>query len=226
MLEENNNLIEKTEEETKKEIQEKKLACRTSKPFFRELIKLSFFCLVIVLIIRWTLIQPFIVQGDSMQSNFESKNYLIIQEIGYSVTYPKISFIDQSPVFSLERKGLSLGKIKRGQVIVFQFPKNQTEFFIKRVIGLPGEKIKIIEGKVFIFPSENSSGFEFVEPYIDPQRRSFGNFEISLEKDEYFVMGDNRIQSYDSRMWGPVPKDNIVGKVWLRLWPLSEIRWF
>lgn len=190
-------------------------------PFFKEIIKLTLICLVVVLVIRWTLVQPFIVQGGSMEPNFSHKDYLIVQEIGYSVTYPKIC----SHILCLERKSLPFRKVERGEVIVFRFPFSD-EYYIKRVIGLPEEKIRIDQGRVFIYSKEIPLGFEFKESYIDSSRKSYGDFEILLKENEYFVLGDNRKRSYDSRIWGPVSKDNIVGTVWLRLWPLSKIRWF
>ena len=132
-----------------------------------------------------------------MHPTFESGDYLIINEIGYRISGPK-----------------------RGDVVVFRPPEDTTrQFYIKRVIGLPGESVKVEEGKVFVGKDESSLA-EIRENYIDGL--TSGNKSIALGEDEYFVLGDNRNASSDSRSWGALPKGNIVGKAWIRAWPVPE----
>jgi signal peptidase I len=165
--------------------------------FFREILQTVILALLIVLPIRFYIFQPFIVKGQSMEPNFEDGDYLIIDELTYRLKEPK-----------------------RGEVIVFKNPMNERQRFIKRIIGLPGETVKISDGKIFILKGE--------EKVLDESRYlgfSFtsGNIQITLGKDEYFVLGDNRQFSLDSRRFGPIKKKEIVGRVLLRLWPMYSL---
>jgi signal peptidase I len=118
---------------------------------------------------------------------------------------------------------------QRGDVVVFQAPKDHELDFIKRVIGLPGEKIKIQNGSVFIYNDKNPGGVKLNEPYTSDPYTSPGDFAkegstTSIAADQYFVMGDNRPRSSDSRVWGLVTRKEIVGRAWLRYWPLNKIK--
>ena len=161
-----------------------------------EIVKVVLISLAIILPIRLWLVQPFYVEGASMEPNFYDSEYLIINEISYHFENPQ-----------------------RGEVIIFRNPKNTKIYFIKRVIGLPGETIEIKQGRVFI----NDELIE--EAYIE-NFSTQSNQIISLADDEYFVMGDNRINSYDSRAIGPVKEQYIIGKVWFRGWPLDRVNSF
>ncbi len=152
--------------------------------------------LISIFIIYSFIAQPFQVQGASMEPNFYTKQYLVVDEISYRFRDPE-----------------------RGEVIVFHNPRNESEFYIKRVIGLPGEEVKIRDGKVTITNGANPNGFILDESYLPASTEMPGNATFSVGKDEYFVMGDNRLQSFDSRSWGPVKRSEIVGVVRVRLWP-------
>jgi len=184
--------------------------------FLLEVIKVFVLAFIIIVPIRVFLFQPFFVQGASMEPNFEDGEYLIINELGYKKTDIGISnahFFSVSPFKNLER----------GDVIVFRYPKNPKQFFIKRTIGLPGEKIEIKDGIVKIYNPEYPDGFILDESdYIDPDIKTSGNISRQIEDDQYFVMGDNRSASHDSRSWGPLNKDNVMGKVLLRAWPFDK----
>jgi signal peptidase I len=164
--------------------------------FWKELLKLVFFSLIIVIPFRLYVAQPFIVDGLSMFPTFHNGNYLIIDELTYHFHTPE-----------------------RGSVLVFKYPKDPKKYFIKRVIGLPNETVSIKDGVVSIIQSGNSQGVVLDEPYVKMPKAD--TLTYTLLADEYFVMGDNRLQSADSRLWGPVPKANIVGRPFLRFLPPS-----
>ena len=168
-----------------------------------EVVEVVVVAVVTVFIIRSYLVQPFLVSGASMEPNFSSGDYLIIDEISYRFRDPK-----------------------RGEAIVFRYPENPEIFYIKRVIGLPGERVVIRDGVVTIFNEESSEGFTLNESYIAPAVRTSGNVETLLSEGEYFVVGNNRNYSFDSRSWGVLPKENFIGLVRLRLFPFTEFKAF
>lgn len=184
--------------------------------FLWEVIKVFFWALVIIIPVRVFLFQPFFVQGASMEPNFENGDYLIINELGYKQSDLNIAGVH---IFSVN----SFKDLSRYDVAVFRYPVNPQQFFIKRVIGLPGERIKVEDGKVTIYNTQNPDGFVLDEDkYLAPNLFTTGNLDIKLNQDQYFVLGDNRKASYDSRMWGAVPKGDIIGKVLIRAWPVSK----
>jgi len=134
-----------------------------------------------------------------MEPNFSSGDYLLIDEVSYRFNQPE-----------------------RGNVIVFHYPGDESVYYIKRVIGLPGERLLISDGKIKIFNSENPDGFVLDEFYLPSGLKISGNEEITLKDGQYFVMGDNRNYSFDSRSWGSLQKSEIVGLVRLRLWPFNK----
>lgn len=184
-----------------------------------EIVKMVFWVVVIIIPIRVFLIQPFFVQGASMEPNFEDREYLIVNEFGYKTTDVGLG---GSNLFTVK----SFREFQRGDVVVFRYPKNPKIFYIKRIIGLPGEKIQISNGQVKIFNSKNPDGFVLDESkYLPSSVETIGEVNLTLGE-EYFVMGDNRQYSSDSRSWGPVPKADVVGKVVLRAWPVSKASLF
>lgn len=188
--------------------------------FILEIIKVFVLALVIILPIRVFLFQPFFVQGASMEPNFEDSQYLIINEFGYKQTAVDISNFHLFTVNPFK-------ELDRQEVTVFRYPKNRTQFFIKRIIGLPGERVQIKDGMVAIFNKENPDGFILDESaYLSSKVKTQGELVITLKDNEYFVMGDNRGASSDSRSWGPVKEADIVGKVLLRAWPLDQLSIF
>lgn len=165
--------------------------------FFWEILQIVVLALVIVLPIRYFIFQPFIVKGQSMEPNFEDGDYLIIDELSYRLREPT-----------------------RGEVIVFKNPLNPHQRFIKRIIGLPGETVEIENGKITI-KKENQVQILNEDSYLDFSFTS-GHLKISLLKNEYFVLGDNRNFSFDSRQFGPVQRKFIIGRVLFRLWPIPS----
>jgi len=180
-----------------------------------EIVKMVFWVVVIIVPIRVFLIQPFFVQGASMEPNFEDKQYLIVNELGYKTTNVGSG---ANSLFTVK----PFKELRRGDVVVFRYPKNPSIFYIKRIIGLPGEKIEIKDDKVKIFNAENPNGFALDESkYLSSSVTTSGEINQTLGE-EYFVMGDNRQYSSDSRSWGPVPEADTMGKVVLRAWPLGK----
>lgn len=170
-------------------------------PFVWELIKIALIALVIVLPIRYFLFQPFIVSGDSMVPSFHSGDYLIVDEISYRFAAPQ-----------------------RGDVIVFDasfIPGYSGQRFIKRVIGLPGDTVDVTNGTVEIIKDGKTTILD--EKYLPLDLKTYGDKNITLKPDEYFVLGDNRMYSYDSRFWGVVPQKYIIGKAFLRIFPVSAL---
>lgn len=166
--------------------------------FLWELIKFTVIALAIVIPIRLFIAQPFVVSGTSMDSTFHDGEYLIVNQFSYHFSDPT-----------------------RGQIVIFRNPKNESVFFIKRVIGLPGETVQISGTQVIIKNSNHPDGFVLKEPYLGST--SSGNMSITLEKDQYFVMGDNRRASSDSRSWGTLPRSDIVGTPLFRLFPINRL---
>lgn len=165
--------------------------------FFLELVKFVFIILVVLVPFRLYIAQPFIVNGTSMSPTFETGQYLIVDEISYRFEEPQ-----------------------RGDVIIFKKPHESGEFLIKRLIGLPGETVEIRGKDITIKNTSNPNGFKLNEPYIKFNRDEV--FTRKLLDDEYFVMGDNRPVSLDSRIIGPIKSENIVGKAFLRLLPVTK----
>lgn len=170
----------------------------TWKGLLKDLFTLVFLIVVVVIPIRTFIASPFIVDGDSMHPTFENLDYLIIDELIYNFKTPS-----------------------RGEVIVFRYPNNPSVFYIKRVIGLPNETVSINRGAVTITTADGEK-ITLAEPYIVNEDATYTK-NISLYPEEYFVMGDNRPNSSDSRIWGPLPKKDIIGRVDLRLLPIKNM---
>lgn len=162
----------------------------------REVVTLVILALLIVVPIRVFIAQPFVVEGLSMYPTFGDKDYLIVDEISYR-----------------------LGDPERGDVIVFRYPGNPSVFYIKRVIGLPGETVRIERGNVAITKTDGST-MTLEEPYVVAEDATY-TLTSTLGPDQYFVMGDNRPKSSDSRVWGPLPKEDIMGRAYLRVFPFD-----
>lgn len=160
-----------------------------------EIVQFSIIAMLIVVPIRMFVAQPFIVSGESMVDTFQSGEYLIVDQVSYYLNDPA-----------------------RGDVIVFRYPRDPSKFFIKRVIGVPGDTIRIEDAQVTIINETHPDGIVLDEPYIKSMQPA-AITEETLGEREYFVMGDNRDQSSDSRSWGVLQEDRIIGRAWLRLFP-------
>ena len=171
-----------------------------------EVIKIVAIALAIIIPVRYFLIQPFSVRGPSMEPTFFDGEYLIVDELSYDLP-------NHAP--------------RRGEVVVFRFPGDQTQFYIKRIIGLPGETVEVKNGHVTIKNKDNPEGSVLDESaYLDASVVTTGNTVVTLGKDEYFVMGDNRTQSSDSRSFGAVERKLFVGRVGVRAWPFDRATTF
>ncbi len=167
--------------------------------FVWEIVKIVAISLAIIIPVRYYLIQPFFVRGASMMPNFDSGQYLVVDEISYRLDEPE-----------------------RGEVIVFKYPLDTSQYYIKRIIGLPGETVKIENNQIIIYNQFNPEGEILDESdYLTAKVVTWGRIRMELGPDEYFVLGDNRPASSDSRQWGVLEEDNIIGRVWLRVWPFN-----
>jgi len=168
-----------------------------------EVIEVVAVAVVTVFVIRTYLVQPFLVSGASMEPGFSTGDYLLIDEISYRFREPQ-----------------------RGEIVVFRYPEDPKIYYIKRVIGLPGERVIVRDGFVTIYNDVSPEGFQLNESYLTPGIRTIGNTDQALAPGEYFVLGDNRNYSYDSRSWGILPRENVVGLVRVRLFPFTEAEAF
>ena len=200
------------EEENEKDIKsdETKIKKKKSNSFLSDLKDFSFdtirivvISLIVIIGIRSFVMQPFFVNGQSMEPNFYDGDYLIVNEISYRFNDPE-----------------------RGDVIIFHYPNDPRQFFIKRIVGLPGEKIEIKNNKITIYNKERPDGFTIDEVYIPEGIIISKSYSQELKNDEYYVLGDNRIASSDSRVWGVLEKHHIVGKAWIRAWPFGAFSVF
>lgn len=166
--------------------------------FVLEVLQIVIVSAAIVLPIRYFLIQPFNVKGASMEPNFYDNEYLVIDELTYRFRNPD-----------------------RGEVVVFRYPVDPSQFFIKRVLGLPGETVEVTNGHIVISNADHPNGFVLQEPYLNGVVTE-GKKKVTLGADEYMVFGDNRGESLDSRIFGPIKKSDIVGRVWVRGLPISR----
>ncbi len=167
-----------------------------------EVFEVVFVATATVFIIRTFLVQPFLVSGASMEPTFSDSNYLLVDEFTYRFRAPE-----------------------RGEVIVFRYPRNHSTFFIKRIIGLPGEQVSSENGTIKI--TKGGKDMKLREDYLsDEAHQSHENFSITLKDGQYFVLGDNRFHSFDSRMWGTVGKAEIIGLARLRVFPFQKFTLF
>ncbi len=163
-----------------------------------ETIKYALIAALIIIPIRTFIAQPFVVSGNSMYPTFHNGEYLIVDELSKYI-----------------------GTYMRGDVVILRYPNDPSKYFIKRVIGLPGETITITNGIVSITSKNQKSPLILNEPYVTNTKPDTS--VRTLDNDEYFVMGDNRAQSSDSRIWGPVPARLMDGKAYVRLFPFRSM---
>jgi signal peptidase I len=172
--------------------------------FFWEIVKAFIIAMVIIVPIRYFLAQPFFVRGASMEPNFEDGEYLVVDQLSYRFRAPE-----------------------RGEVIVFRYPNRPSQFFIKRIVGLPNERVAVANGQVTVYNSTHPQGVILDESaYLPDGLRTGGQVDMQLGPRDYFVLGDNRPVSSDSRSWGLLPDSDIIGRVWLRAWPADRIGLF
>ncbi|HYF29245.1 MAG TPA: signal peptidase I [Candidatus Paceibacterota bacterium] len=160
----------------------------------KEILTFITLAVIIVIPIRLFVAQPFVVEGESMHPTFESGDYLIVDQLSYR-----------------------FGSPKRGDPVVFRYPNDPSVFYIKRVIGLPGETVHIDKGKTSITKPDGTK-LALNESYVVAEDATY-TLDSTLGEDEYFVMGDNRPRSSDSRVWGPLPREDLMGRAFIRLLP-------
>lgn len=160
---------------------------------------LAFSILIAVVLIVF-IYQPVKVEGTSMEPGLSDNERIFINKFTYK---------------------LNLGEVRRGDTVVFWYPRDTTKSYIKRVIGLPGDRIRIVQGDVFV------NGAPLNEDYVAERFRDLSTYaegeEVTVPPDDYFVLGDHRNSSSDSRVWGFVPRSNIYGKAVFVYWPLDKM---
>jgi signal peptidase I len=166
--------------------------------FLGDIAKVIILSLIIIIPIRYFVVQPFFVRGASMEPTYDNGDYLLVDEVSYRFS-----------------------EVGRGDVIIFRFPPDPSQFYIKRVVGLPGETVTVREGAVVVVNDANPEGFMLQEAYLE--EKTSGDTTLALADGEYFVLGDNRDASFDSRSWGALPRRDIVGRVFLRAWPFDRL---
>lgn len=169
---------------------------------FIDVLETAAVAVITVVLLRTFIVQPFLVSGSSMEPNFSNGNYLLVDELTYRFRQPA-----------------------RGEVVVFRYPNDPSAYFIKRVIGLPGEKVTMKNGRITV-TGEDNNPIELKELYLPPLQKSAIDFETVLGPNEYLVLGDNRNYSFDSRNWGPLNASLIVGLARFRLWPVTKVMAF
>lgn len=169
-----------------------------------EILKFSVIALLIVLPVRYFIAQPFVVSGTSMVPTFNASDYLVIDEVTYRFYEPQ-----------------------RGDVIIFRYPLDPSTFFVKRVIGLPYETVEVSDGTITIVSADKAERFVLKEPYVVASENTHRWSEtVTLGAGEYYVLGDNRDVSADSRVWGPLPERYIMGRAFAQLMPITQIQLF
>ena len=164
--------------------------------FFLDVLEVIVFAVAIFLFLYLLVLQPHKIKGASMEPNFPNGEYLLTDKVTYR-----------------------FGEPKRGDVIVFKAPTGDGDEFIKRIIGLPGDTVSVRNGAVYV------NGKELNEDYIPETSPTYGgsflqeNETFSVQEDSYFVLGDNRTHSSDSRAFGTITKDKITGRAWIVYWP-------
>ena len=182
----------------------------------REITEAVLLALVVLLVLQAT-VRNFKVEGSSMSPTLEGGQYLVVDQASFfkidkerlSRIVPVWQVSDVEPEYAFDPPS-------RGEVIVFNYPLDHGKDFVKRVVGLPGETVEVRDGIVLV------DGEALPEPYLK-RKDSSDAPPLALGEKEYYVIGDNRRNSNDSRSWGPVPEDNIVGRVWLVYWPWDDI---
>ena len=164
-----------------------------------DFLRLSLIAVAIALPVRYFVAQPFIVRGASMEPNFYDREYLVVDELSYFFWPPE-----------------------RGEVVVFRYPLNPREYFIKRIVGLPGETVEIRDGALFVANAAHPDGVRIEESYLPSDLDRQGNARFTLGPNEYVVLGDNRSFSSDSRNWGAMDRKFITGRVVFRAWPIAR----
>lgn len=162
-----------------------------------KILKIVVVSFIIVFPIRYFVLQPFVVNGSSMEPSFKNGDYLIADKISYTFRKPN-----------------------RGETIIFIIPPGK--IFIKRIVGMPYETVQIKTGNIFIYNKKQNQWIKLVENYLPQGTKTFPDSKIILDKNEFFVLGDNREESSDSRGFGSIHSKNIIGKVFIKLWPLGK----
>lgn len=198
-----NDIFDKTESSDQEEISKK----MTLREEIIDFLKFLIILLLVYFLIKNYIAQPFLVKGQSMENNFHDGDYVVVDVLSYKIRDPK-----------------------RFEVVIFdtdfidKYPHKQG-YYIKRIVGIPGDRVTVKDKKVTLFNNENPNGLTLEEKYLDDNTvtNSPEPVDITLQDNQYFVMGDNRDNSSDSRYWGYLPEEHILGKPFVRLYPFQDM---
>lgn len=185
----------------------------------REYAEAIVIALIVALFIRTFVVEAFQIPSGSMENTLAIGDHLLVNKFIYGTEVP---FID--------KRIMEVRDPRRGDIIVFKYPRDPDKDFIKRVIGTPGDTVEIRDKKVFINGIPYATGREIYKDKGSPEEVPRDNFgPVKVPAGSYFVMGDNRDQSYDSRFWGFVPRNNILGEAFIKYWSWDsnkdKVRW-
>lgn len=168
---------------------------RPKKSTLREILESLIIAVVLALLIRAFVFQPFYIPSGSMEPTLQIQDHIIVNKFGYRFWEPQ-----------------------RGDIMVFKYPLNPKKDFVKRLIAKPGERVEIRNSKIYI------NGRQLEEKYLPAGLRYPDFGPVVVPENSYWMMGDNRNNSDDSRVWGPLPRENVIGKAMLVYWPLDRLR--
>ncbi len=190
---------------------------RKQKTKLRENTEAVIWAVVLFLVIRTCIVQSFEIPSGSMENTLLVGDYLLANKFIYGITIPWTSY-----------KVLKFRNPHRGDIVIFRYPRDRSQDFIKRVIGVPGDEILIRNKQVYVngIPYRNPHELH-TDPFIIPRGQSVrDNYgPVRVPKDSYFMMGDNRDSSYDSRFWGYVKDSDIVGEALIKYWSWDKDKW-
>lgn len=215
-------------------VEQKDTTVSDGRTVWREYFESMCTAIILALFIRTFVVQAFKIPSESMDPNLLVGDHLLVNKMLYSL-----------PTGALEKALSPKREVKRHDIVVFKYPMNQQRDFIKRVVALPGEKVRIENKQVFIDDTPLDEPFAHFETLPRPPgtHLSFNSrrddmAEMVVPRDHYFVMGDNRDNSHDSRFWGPLPKELVKGRALVIYWsfdapkeaymatePMEKIKW-
>lgn len=196
---------------------------KAKKSHFKEIAEAVIVALVLALLIRTFFIQAFKIPSGSMEDTLVIGDHIIVSKLSYGLQVPRpatVKIMGSEVPFLETRLVPAWGEIERGDVAVFRFPGDRSKDYIKRIVGLPGDKVEVRDKKIFVNGQkwEDPFGVNKGGQYGEEVEKNVNFGPYTVPTGTVFAMGDNRDRSYDSRYWGPVPIEDIKGKAIMIYW--------